>query len=239
MSSIWSKHISTLLLIACITGFSSCTVTNRNIDQIKDVDGNTYHTVVIGEQVWMVENLQATHLNDGTPIQNVENYDKWSNLTLPSFSWYNNDTMYSSTYGALYNFYVVETEKLCPEGWHVPTDEDWTELEKYYEGASVAGGSLKTKGTEFWKTPNAVAVNADGFSALPGGYRSYTGTFNLQRIAGFWWSSTQKNWYSAGVKVLYRNLSYDQINMVRDIAEKTNGFSVRCIKNQGEAITLK
>lgn len=232
MSFLWMKYLRVLLLVTALIGFTACKNNSGSAGKIKDVDGNTYRTVRIGEQVWMAENLKATHLKDGSPIRAVENYDEWSSLSLPAYCWYNNDISFRETYGALYNWFVVETGKLCPEGWHVPTDEDWIELETYYGGAILAGGSLKASGTEFWKTPNEGANKTDVFLALPGGYRSYTGTFNLWRIAGYWWSSTEKNWYAADSRVLYRNLNYNARNMVRDIAEQTNGFSVRCVKDR-------
>jgi uncharacterized protein (TIGR02145 family) len=228
----FSKYLCPGLLILVLTGFSSCTREAGNKGKLEDVDGNIYGTVIIGEQEWMSENLKVTNLRDGTPVKMVENYDEWASLSLPAYCWYNNDSSYRDTYGALYNSYVVETGMLCPEGWHVPTDEDWVELEAYYGGAPVSGGSLKAAGTGFWKTPNTGAINADGFSALPGGYRNYAGPFNLMRITGFWWTSSERSWYGSEPKLLYRSIKYDEEAIVRDVAVKTNGLSVRCIKDR-------
>jgi len=179
----------------------------------------------------MAETLRTTTLSDGTPISKEEDYEGWANLTLPAYCWYNNDSVYAEEFGALYNCYAVETGKLCPEGWRVPTDEDWIALESSLNGASIAGGAMKGTGLEHWKTPNTAASNESGFTALPGGYRSYNGTFNLMRIDGFWWSSSEASWYGSKNTVIYRNLKYDGPDLYRDVAEKANGFSVRCLKN--------
>jgi len=231
MSFFFGKYLSPVLLIMGLIGFSSCTPDPGNKGKLEDADGNRYDTVKIGEQVWMAENLKVTHLKDGTPITMVENYDEWASLSLPAYCWYNNDSVNSDPYGALYNSYTIETGMLCPEGWHVPTDEEWAELESCYDGAMESGGSLKTAGTEFWKTPNTGATNADGFSALPGGYRSYTGPFNLMHIAGFWWTSSERSWFASDPKLLFRSMKYDQEAVVSNVAIKTNGLSVRCIKD--------
>lgn len=199
--------------------------------KVEDVDGNLYNTVSIGNKVWMTEDLKTTRFSDGSPIPMVENYDRWANLETPAYCWYNNDSLNRESYGALYNWHAVESEKLCPDGWHVPSDEEWIALESEFGGAGKAGMALKEAGTTHWKTPNTGATNESGFSGLPGGYRSYTGTFNLMRISGFWWSASEKSWYGSSSSVIYRNLSYENQDFIRHIAEKTNGFSVRCVKN--------
>jgi uncharacterized protein (TIGR02145 family) len=165
------------------------------------------------------------------PSPKEEDYEGWANLTLPAYCWYNNDSSHAEEFGALYNYYTIETGKLCPNGWHVPTDEDWIALESHLDGAAVAGGAMKEMGLDHWKTPNTQASNESGFTALPGGYRSYTGTFNLIRINGYWWSSSERSWYGSTNTVIYRNLKYDGPDVYRHVAEKANGFSVRCVKN--------
>lgn len=199
-------------------------------EQVKDIDGNIYDVVRIGEQIWMAENLRTTTFSDGSPISKVESYDEWADLELPAYSWYNNDSLHAEEFGALYNYFSVESDKLCPEGWHVPTDEEWIALASSLGGAAVAGGSLKEVGTSRWKTPNTLASNESGFTALPGGYRSYNGTFNLMRIDGFWWTSSEKSWYGSTNTVVYRNLKYDGPDLFREVAVKSNGFSIRCVK---------
>ncbi len=138
----------------------------------------------------MGENLKTTTYNDGAPIPLEENDMVWNTFSTSAYCWFdNNKTIYGDTYGALYNWYVLESEKLCPEGWHVPSDEEWIALESILGGAGLAGGALKEEGTKLWKTPNLEASNESGFTARPGGYRSYNGTFNLMRTSGYWWSS--------------------------------------------------
>ena len=150
---------------------------------VVDIDGNVYHTVTIGTQVWMVENLKTTKYNDGTAIPLVTDSAAWDELTTPGYCWYNNDSAtYKNPYGALYNWYAVSTGKLAPTGWHVPTDSEWAVLttyvgNTYYGGLDSAGGALKSTDKTYWLSPNTGATNSSGFSALPGGFRDYVGTF--------------------------------------------------------------
>lgn len=231
MHSFYLRPLSLLLFLTVCVACTSDQGKESSGGHMSDVEGNIYKTVQIGNQLWMAEDLKTTSFNDGTPIALVENYDEWANLTLPAYSWYNNDSSNADNYGVLYNWYAVESKKLCPEGWHVPSDEDWIVLESGQGGLELAGGALKEEGTELWKTPNLEASNESGFTARPGGYRSYNGTFNLMRISGYWWSATQKSWYGSPPKVIYRYTLYDEPGFYRHIAEKTNGFSVRCVKN--------
>jgi uncharacterized protein (TIGR02145 family) len=228
-----TKYVLLMLILAGVLGCrtGSDKAKSEEKEQIIDVDGNLYNTITIGDQVWMEENLKTTRYNDGTPIPMVENYDEWAELTLPAYCWYNNDSLNGVEFGALYNGYVIESEKLCPEGWHVPTDEEWKALETAVGGADVAGGALKEAGTDFWKTPNTGASNNSGFSARPGGYRSYDGPFNLKRTYGFWWTSSLKSWYGAPPRFLYREIRYNGQDIRMNISEKGSGLSVRCIKN--------
>ncbi|RLD71980.1 MAG: hypothetical protein DRJ29_05935 [Bacteroidetes bacterium] len=231
MQSFCIKSLSFLLILSVFVGCKSGQEKEGSGGRISDVEGNSYMTVQIGDQLWMAENLKTNTFSDGTPIQKVEEYEEWANLTLPAYCWYNNDSLTSDDFGALYNCYAIETEKLCPEGWHVPSDEDWIKLETALGGAGSAGGAMKEPGTAYWKTPNTQASNESGFTARPGGYRSYNGTFNLMRIDGFWWSTSEKSWYGSSNTVIYRNLKYDGQDLFRDVAVRANGFSVRCVKN--------
>ena len=157
-------------------------------------------------------------------IDNTE----WSNVTTDAYCWYNNDPVsYKDTYGALYNWYTVNTGKLCPTGWHVPTDAEWTTLTTGLGGESIAGGKLKEPGITHWKYSNPGATNESGFTALPGGQRFYTDSFSLFGIYGFWWSSTEYNAGSAWVFRLYNNNSI----LYRNYQGEKNGFSVRCLKD--------
>jgi len=187
---------------------------------VVDIDGNVYHTVPIGTQIWMIENLKTTKYKDGTSIPNVIDNVAWSNLITPGYCWYNNDITYKSTYGALYNWYSVNTGKLCPTGWHVPTDGEWTVLTSALCGKSNAGGKMKEEGTAHWESTNSDATNSSGFTALPGGTRPEDIFYDIGR-SGYWWSasstfkqllSTQKYIWSATVDV-------------------GRGLSVRCVKD--------
>jgi uncharacterized protein (TIGR02145 family) len=195
---------------------------------LKDIEGNKYKTITIGKQEWMAENLKTTRFNDGTEIPLVDDNNSWAKLTTPAYSWYFNDQKeYKNTYGALYNWYAVSSEKLCPAGWHVASEEDWNVLIINLDGLMNAGGRLKAKGTANWKIPNTDATNETGFTALPGGYRSFEGAFNYIGVSGYWWSSTQYNESS----VVFWNLRFRSATIYKYSGEKVCGFSVRCIKN--------
>lgn len=144
---------------------------------VADIDGNVYNTVTIGTQEWTVENLKTTKLNDGTAIPDVTDGTAWSLLTTPGRCWYDNNSSYNSTYGLLYNWYTVNTGKLAPAGWRVPTNADWLVLINYLGGLDVSGGKLKEAGLSHWKTPNTGATNEVGFTAVPSGARSTVGIF--------------------------------------------------------------
>ena len=195
---------------------------------ITDIDDNSYNTIIIGNQVWMKENLSVTHYNDGTPIPLVTDNTEWRDLTTPGYCWYNNDRdTYGDTYGALYNWYAVNTGKLCPDGWHVPTDAEWTILTDYLGGDDIAGGKLKETGTVHWTSPNTGATNESGFTARPGGYRGSVGNFVLIGTHGIWWSSSEYNTAAAW----RRGMIYDSSNILRMGTDKDYGFSVRCLRD--------
>ena len=126
-----------------------------------DFDGNIYTTVKIGDQIWLVGNLKTTRYNDGSPIPKVADYMAWSNQAAPAYCWYNNDSLtYKPSYGALYNWYAVSTGKLCPVGWHVPTDGEWTSLTEYLGGIIVQPPeNLKNQVHTHWKNPNSESTN--------------------------------------------------------------------------------
>ena len=210
-----------LLVISCKKENDDTTVT--------DIDGNVYNTITIGSQVWLKENLKTTKYNDGAEIPNVTDNTEWGNLTSGAYSWYdNNEATHKNTYGALYNWYTVNTGKLCPNGYHIPSDAESTEISEYLGGTSVAGGKLKEIGTTHWMTPNTGATNESSFTALPGGLRSYSGTFNLITEIGYWWSSTQ---YESPESAYSRSLGYDSNTFYRHGSNKKNGHFVRCLKN--------
>lgn len=207
---------------------TSFTTQNNITETVTDIDGNLYHTVIIGTQVWLLENLKVTHYRNGDAIPNVTDGTTWSNLTTGAYCDYNITSSNSSIYGRLYNFYaVVDSRNLCPTGWHVPSDAEWTTLTDYLGGESVVGGILKEIGTIHWASPNTGATNESGFTALPGGFCNLSGTFGEINDYGWWWSSTQYDPTTAW----WRRMYYNYIGVYRDHSGKTNGFSVRCLSD--------
>ena len=201
-------------------------------DCIKDVDGNVYKTVTIGTQTWMAENLKVSKYSDGTIIPNVKDSIEWSKLTTGAWVYYNNDVVNNADYGKLYNWYAVSkttngNKNVCPTGWHVPTDAEWTVLTDYLGGASIAGGKIKEVGTTSWESPNIEATNISLFTGLPGGDRYNDGSYNNVGYNGYWWSSTEYGTSSAWS----RSLSLINGNAYRGSANKGNGFSVRCLRD--------
>ncbi len=193
--------------------------------EVTDADGNVYQTVVIGEQLWMVENLRTTKYNDGTDIA-VE--DDWSELTTGAYTWQDNDESHKDPYGALYNWHAGGTGKLCPAGWRVPTSEDWDTLIEYLGGPSVAGVKLKEAGHDHWAEPNN-GDNESGFTALPGGFmRGTTGAFNHLTTNGYYWHGDEYSETQAG-RTSFR---FDSTHAGLGTTDKRNGFSVRCMKEQ-------
>jgi uncharacterized protein (TIGR02145 family) len=215
------------------------TINLLNINQeleVKDIEGNTYHSVKIGAQVWMGENLKTTMYNDGKSIPLVSDGLIWESLTTPAYCNYDNNSISNKAkYGSLYNWYTVNTGKLCPKNWHVPTDSEWKLMEIYlmmdlYEVENIGwrgtdqGDALKSD--IGWHLPDN-GTNKSGFSALPGGYINDYGEFGFLEINGNWWSSTELYEENA----YYRRLYFNEGKVGRYNTYKTSGFSVRCIKN--------
>ena len=198
-----------------------------------DQDGNIYKTVTIGTQTWIAENLRTTKYNDGTAISNVIGATEWANLKTGAYCNYNNTTNTDNiaTYGRLYNWYAVNTGKLAPKGWHVPTDAEWTQLTDYLGETGVVGGKLKETGTSLWSSPNTKATNESGFTALPGGWRGIEGSYCLVGIQASWWSSTELQ--TCTDCVWDRSMFYDLPIVSRNgnSGKKMAGFSVRCVKD--------
>jgi uncharacterized protein (TIGR02145 family) len=197
-------------------------------EKVKDIEGNEYNTIKIGDQTWMVRNLKTTRYNDGSAIPLIADGTAWAALSTPGYCWYENEaSSFKPSFGALYNGYAVSTGKLCPTDWHVPGDADWTILTTRLGGENVAGGRLKEPGTSFWVSPNTGATNESGFTALPGGLRYHDGSFHDFGFGGYWWSSTE---YSA-VRAWFRYMDYEYNNVFRFDNLKKNGFSVRCVRD--------
>ena len=211
------------------TNYGNQNVFTTNAFFIDQRDGNMYEYATIGTQIWMAQNLRASTNNDGTAINNIVENSEWITLTTSGYCWYNNDQgTHKDIYGAIYNWYAVNTGKLCPSGWHIPDDSEWTTLINYLGGASVAGGKLKEAGTIHWVSPNTGATNESGFTALPGGYRHYNnGEFKDIGYHGVWWSSTEES----STHALYRYMYTDKESVNRVNSFKKSGISVRCVKD--------
>jgi len=196
---------------------------------IIDKDGNRYHTVTIGTQVWMIENLKTTKFNDGSDITFVPNSIRWSNLTTAGYCWCNNNRAKNEIpYGALYNYYAFITDKLCPVGWHIPNDKEWYTLMGFLGGFDVAGGKLKETGTAHWTSPNNGATNESGFTALPGGYRNtYYKKFYHLGEQGYYWHSPLNSLQSN----LCENIHSFDAGVTTNLQDSQDGLSVSCIKD--------
>jgi uncharacterized protein (TIGR02145 family) len=199
---------------------------------LTDINGNRYLTITVGTQTWMRENLRTTRLNDGTLIPEKSLNTNWDADDI-AWCWYHNDPKHDKIYSKLYNWHTVNTGKLCPTGWHVPSDAEWTILTDYLGGISVAGGKVKSTGTietntGLWRDPNNGATNESGFTAVPGGFRLTEGLFLSLGNTGIWWSSTE----SSSSNAWYRYINYVELLVYRDnYFDKRTGYSVRCLKD--------
>lgn len=219
--------IQVSMLVLSLVFFATNCTKEDDVVTMKDIENNIYKTVTIGSQTWMAENLKVTKYNDGTSIPNVTDATAWGELTTGALCDYENTPSNSVTYGKLYNWYAVNTGKLCPKGWHVPSDAEWTQLTDYLGGEGVAGVKLKETGTTHWTSPNTGATNETGFTALPGGDRIDYGTFVSIGLYGFWWSATEGGATYAWNRSVYCNYS----SVSRDGLSKEVGFSVRCVRD--------
>jgi uncharacterized protein (TIGR02145 family)/uncharacterized repeat protein (TIGR02543 family) len=259
-SSLTAADVATTRIYKCIVtnsaGSKDCSA-KLSVNSVNDIDGNVYHEVKIGTQVWMMENLKTTKYRDGSSIPNVTDPADWEALTTAGFCWYDNSSTISEQqkWGALYNWYVVSptnSKTVAPEGWRVPTDADWTTLENNLisNGYSVDGGT----GTEDhiakamaskneWNSDertgavgnDATINNASGFSALPSGFRNYSGavvkgTFDNRNYDAYWWSATEK--VNSTTIAYNRYLNYSSSTLMRsEYQQKQFGYSVRLLKN--------
>ncbi len=184
-------------------------------------EDSTFQWIGIGNQVWMAENLDVTIYNDNTPIPLVSNSSEWNNSTTPAYCWYNND-IDNKDKGALYNWYTVNTKKLCPKNWHVPTDADWTKLTDYLGGENVAGGKIKFP--DAWQILNPPATGESDFNAIPSGERANGNFMNINGYA-YWWTSIQ----NPSDLILRRSIHYSHNEVFRGESPENTGYSVRCI----------
>jgi len=196
--------------------------------KVQDIDGNIYNTIKIGNQTWMAENLKTTRYLDGSSIPLVVDDVAWSALTSGGYCWFYNDpATYKNTYGAIYNWYTVtDSRKLCPQGWHVPSDGEWNILISCLGGPGEAGGKMKESNTLHWISPNIGATNESGFIALPGGDRHDNGPFYDVGYYCYWWSATEKEATKAWMYCIIKTSP----EIERSYFTKNDGFYVRCIK---------
>lgn len=231
---------SFLIIVMTLPGMSSLKAQIPGRETVTDKDGNVYCTVIIGNYLWMVENLKTTSYNNGTKIPNITDSIIWTGLTTGAYCWYHNDDRNAKTYGALYNWYAVNTGKLCPDGWRVPTDKEWKNLEGNadsrfgrddsvwdMQGGRGQDAGIRLKATSGWNSDGS-GTDKIGFSALPGGERCSKGRFFVAGRSGFWWSSSENNDSIAW----YRNIIYGLDDIYRNIHPKWMGFSVRCLRDK-------
>lgn len=199
---------------------------------VSDVDGNTYKTIPIGSQVWMAQNLKTTKFADGSGIPLVTDYPTWANSVTSGYCWFvNNDSMFADIYGAYYNWFAVNTGKLCPTGWHVPSDSEWQNLVTFLGGERSAGSKIKEVGSNNWVYSNKDATNQSGFTGIPAGLRgAIDGTFGGQGSFGGWWTTTEVN-PSPLATAWCRSIHGDTTVVARNEFYKKNGFPVRCVKD--------
>ena len=199
---------------------------------VTDIDGNVYNTVLIGNQCWTQSNLKTSKYRNGDTIPTGLSNSAWQYTTSGAYAIYNNDSVNDGLYGKLYNHYAAtDSRGLCPTGWHVPSDGEWTTLENQLGGSSVTGGALKSTALQptpgGWNLPNTGATNSSGFTALPGGRRAFNGGIDGMFSNGYWWSTL----VNSGSSAQYRYLSYNSSNVFSYNFDRASGFSVRCLKN--------
>lgn len=190
-----------------------------------DIDENEYPVVRIGNQCWMAADLRTTRYKNGTNIPNVIDANAWLQMNSGAWCNYDNNSINGNIYGKLYNWHAAANPNVCPQGWHVPSDAEWSVLVNQLGGEGVAGGKLKS--TTHWSLPNEGATNETGFTALPGGYRDAGGGFFNLGEHGIWWSSTQTNPYEAWFWEMYSSVS----GIYRVSDEKEEGVCIRCIRD--------
>jgi uncharacterized protein (TIGR02145 family) len=214
-----------LFLLQSITGFSQT---------VSDVDGNTYNTVSIGNQVWLTENLKTTKFNNQDPIPLITDNTLWSTQTEAAYCSYQNDNLLANEYGNLYNWHVLnDIRNVCPSGYHVPSILDWEALIDFLGGAAVAGGKLKEAGLAHWIDPNTGATNSSGFTLLPSGWRAHNNGFyeNLTYMA-YQWSSTSIDALNASIMLV----GFDSESCLTSESHKLTGLPIRCLKEETSSI---
>ena len=220
-NSIVSSVLFVIIVFAILSAFS----VSISEAQVTDKDGNEYKTVTIGTQEWTAENLNVEHYRNGDVIPQVEDAAKWAKLTSGAWCYYENKTINGPSYGKLYNWYAVNDPRgLAPEGWHVPSDSEWTKLTDYLGGAETAGKKMKS--TSGWYA-DGNGTNSSGFTSFPGGYRNYYGDYYNVGEYGYFWSASE----SLNNNAWSRSLYFDYSDVDRDVSIKTDGLSIRCVRD--------
>jgi len=211
-------------------------------NKLADQDGNVYNIIIIGDQIWMAENLKVAHYRNGDPIPNVTSPDEWKGLSTGARCVYDNEERHADTYGYLYNWHAVtDSRNIAPEGWHVPNDKDWWQLDMHLGisrldmilGASNwigedEGGKMKETGTMHWNSPNTGATNESGLSARPGGMRGNNGHYEYIGTGAFFWSASMTGFDFPWYHMLSSTSSW----IYRHYHHKNCGFSVRCVRDE-------
>jgi uncharacterized protein (TIGR02145 family) len=202
-------------------------LTDGILGSVTDIGGNVYKTLKLGNNTWMIENLRTRFFNDATSIGDIISTTGWAAATFAARCRYNNSNANINPYGYLYNGYAAEDDRLCPTGWHVSTVADWEDLLSFWNGASVAAGSLKESGTTHWAAPNSGATNESGFTALPGGNRKPDGSYvNLTQYGNYWAIDL------ISLPLKDYNFEYNNIDVTQlTLTQKQWGLSVRCVKD--------
>jgi uncharacterized protein (TIGR02145 family) len=231
----WDYHVRAYATNSAGTAYGNeitfTTLQNSTVSPIPNV--------TIGTQIWQSTNLDVTTYRDGTPIPQVTDPTQWASLTTGAWCYNNNTSANGTTYGKLYNWYAVAgihdansstpNKILAPQGWHIPSDSEWTTLITFLGGESVAGGKMKSTGTSLWQSPNTAATNSSGFTALPAGGRSYNGEFGINGIGCFWWSSSESG--QLLTVAWFRYLDYNNGIAIRDVGTNKRGLSIRCVRD--------
>ena len=229
-----NQEISLRIPVGVSSGKVSVTVNSNKSNEVEFtvLDSNSFESVTIGSPVWMAKNLNIFHFRNGDTIPQAPVFWPWHATTTAAWSFYSNDFEYyylhSKIYGVYYNWYAVnDLRGLAPEGWHIPSDEEWTILSEYLGGNEVAGGKMKESGLVHWYYPNQGATNESGFTALPGGFIGSYGAASNITFAGYWASSTELN----TKEIWCRTIDANSPVFHKNTSTKVLSQSIRCIKD--------
>jgi len=230
-------YVFFVIAVSCCIFFGGCEekVPDGIEGVVTDIDGNEYQTITIGGQEWMAENLKTLTYRDGTPIEYPgEDNASWEDNTDGAYAWHDNNSDNHDTYGVLYNWPAVNNPGgLCPEGWHMPTDDEWQRLVDYLGGSEVGGGAMKSTRTEpgphpRYNAPNNGATNSSGFTGLPGGLRRSNGSFRETGLYGAWWASDE----GEELDTWHRSIFNLDTTVYHFVYGKGSGMSIRCVKDE-------